>query len=386
MSYSSSSPTPPILSFLERLPWVIAVLAAFFLSLSRTLASETCEYPNFFAPGIASSENRVGEFQIRLSPPNYSDVTAVRHHLVFSKLFAILLNDRLKADTRNQCSAVIANSLFPDLRLLLISDRSAVALGKQQDCVATLQTLLRRPLEPQDIGDFRKAAAREAQRRLRTLSNPGNGVADATNIRDQGLIKLYEPQTVMHSLVSVDWRSFESADFDAFRAWATAQQSNNHLGLSPLQFCGPDVDPQSMPPRLGRSALVPAGPVTIQRNNAGPAIARQLRHIVMVSEGPTIGFSRAEQSIAEKMFCNARQSSSDTNQPSNEEGIFVTIRCQRSVIYHEGWITFYCDPRDCINHELEEAVMRKIATAPAMMALAEKGAGGPYVVSLLGAQ
>lgn len=365
-----------------------AIAAAFALvanaSVSRSDSAQ-CQHPNLFAPALASPQNRVGEYEIPLLPPDYSDPKSVQEHLSYSLVWRGLLIQALGTQTAGRCSTVISTSLFPNLRVLLIDN--ARVQGQEEaarpHCLGSLHNILKnwRPSEAA-IAD---ASASEAYSRSNSITGPLNAAMEANNILRSALGHIYARDSAMHALVSIEPALFQSLVPSKFLTWLMRQQSNSEIGLTPLEFCRggeghylPGEEPKA---RFPYSSTIP--PSAVLRIESVPHQRRGVGHVVIVGEGTAINFSLSNPPAIAK-YCNREHAFSDGSN-SALDSHRATIRCVRTLHYDAAWTVFFCDPADCRTQQLAESVTTKIANDPDVIAL---GRGtvphernqGPYLV------
>lgn len=369
---------------------ILTILLVCFAGSSQSFSDEPCEYPDIVGPMLAPLENQAGEFRIALEPPDYGDLRSTQQHLVFSTIWARLLSSSLARQTDGQCSADISRSLYPDLRVFLFAKPPAKAAIDPSSCFSTLKNLLQRTQF--STSEIKQISSQESAARLNRMANPAGAAIDASNILTGALAQVYRIDSVMHALVTIGPETFQSLDPAAFLGWLQHQQGRGRIGLAALRFCGPEIDPSSATAtgaeRLPPSETIPPGKLTISIKSGGLIIARFLRNVVIVGEGPVVNFSRSTPPAIEK-FCNREHALALDPDLSPRVTAIVRIRCLRSVFYGDSWTIFYCDPSDCGSQRQAETAMTTIAIDSDVLALA-KGAftdrppKGPYMVYVEG--
>jgi len=363
----------------------MTVVIGLFISMGsadRSFSDEQCEYPSRLGSMLVAPENRLGEFRIVLTAPDYDDSSSVKRHLAFSTIWARLLGSELSAKTRGQCSAVIAPpSLYPDLRVFLSMNRSrGENISDSSLCQRTLQELLSKS-DPK-VETIKKTATDEANRKIYFISNPAGEMSEADNILLRSLTYIYEANSVRHALISVDAGVFQSLDPDVFLDWLRNQRAERDLLLTPLTMCQSEVPQRQIAPTGKLPYSNVAAPGSIKLSVGRNELARLLRRVVIVGDGYAVANSRISTSATDK-YCN-REYKFATDPLS---GASVRVRCFKSVIHGEAWTLLFCDPRDCKDELIDEAVMAAIANDPDVVNHAKERAAngrprGPYQVYL----
>jgi hypothetical protein len=360
-----------------------------FASAGHSFPDEQCQYPNVFGPTLAPPANQVGEFRITLTPPDYHSASSVQHHFAFSTVWARLLRSALPAQTSDRCRAFLSLSLFPDIRVFLSEDRSlANSRTEPSPCIRALQDMLLTFQPEKD--EINGASSVEAGNSLRRLSSPAGETTEAGNILTSALTEIFEPGTVMHSLASIEPGMFRSLNATALLVWLQRQQSGSSIGLRPLRFCGPEMNPDSRAEsgdeRRPHSRTIPPGTLTLLIRSGGPVWTSRLRHVVIVGEGPAVAYSRSNPPAVDR-YCNREHAFAADRESVPRSTTTVRIRCLRSVRYDTAWTVFYCDPADCTSRRLAEAAMAEIAVDPDVIALGKDATTrrqdrGPYLVKV----
>ena len=361
-----------------------------FLSAGYPVASERCEYPDVFASTFAPPFNQVGEFRIELRPPDYRNPASVQHHLVFATVWGRLLSSELPHHGAGKCRALTGSWMFPDLRVLL-AEKPLPGNDKEadsSDCISALRAMLQNAHPGKQ--EIEQAFSLEARR----LSPRGSDVVGAAthtgNILRSALREIYDFGTVMHALVSTGPGTFEGLDAGAFLAWLERQRSAGAMKLTPLRFCGPEIDP-TLPTgtgaaRLPYSGTVAPGALTLTMGARVPASARLPRHVVIVGKDPVVGFSQSADAALGK-YCNQQHTFVIDQGLPSEVTATVRIQCWRSLFYEDSWTAFFCDPSDCTSARLTEIAMQRIANDPDVTAMAKNTTvngrnRGPYLVNV----
>lgn len=360
----------------------LTLLIVFFSITSHSTGNERCEYPSFFGSVIAPPERQLGEFRVELQRPAYNDRRAVQDHLVNSTVWARSLISRLAHKTSGSCGALVS-APFPDLRVFLRRGPPREGRDSSLDCAVVLQGMLN---SAPDAGDIARVATDEASRLLKTRSAPAGPPIEASNILKGLLTKIYDENSLMHALVSVDYEAFQSFNLDNFQAWVRSQQAARTLQLTPLRFCGPEIDSSSArdtgAQQLPLSRTIPAQAIDYSIEENGPIAGRWLRRVVIVGEGAAVANSRSERPALAK-YCSKTHKVESSSTIVN-----VKAKCVRDLLFDDSWIAFYCDPADCRSEHETEAAINKIASDPDVLALAkdnltEGKPRGPYIVHII---
>jgi len=371
------------------------ILSALFISAKESFSGGECEYPEYFSTLLVPSDSRLGEVQIVLGAPDYDDVAALQQHLSYATILGTLISSALKDQTRGLCNAVIAPARFPDLHaVLFMTDAPSATETNRSLCLRVLQDNL---LESQpDEASVRKIASSKADGMLRAIASPGGLPTDvAHDILRNALRYIYDVDTVMHALVSVDHETFQSFDAFGFLVWLRNQQSAGTLRFISIptldRGCGGNRRHGDLrgahASKLPYSAIMPPGAVKILMRRKGPALNRALRHVVVV--GNDRGHANAPLlSPAADKFCNRERTFAIAEDSGTAVVATVWIRCLAETFYAaDSWVVFFCEPNDGISENAAEKIMKTIANDPDVLALAGSGTGnkqprGPYVVNV----
>src|SRR5262249_32963286 len=154
---------------------------------------------------------RIGEFVITLNGPNYSDAADVQRHLVYSTILSSVLSSDLKDKTGDHCGAVVTPSRFPDLRVFLFVNQSLGATDEDRSfCRRYLQDAILDSHPSKDLID--KIAASTTELKVLKTSNPHDVVNYALGVLDNALRRIYDIDTVMYALISIEPETFRSLD------------------------------------------------------------------------------------------------------------------------------------------------------------------------------
>lgn len=361
---------------------VVLFLSLVIGSTLSQAAPVQCQYPNIFAP----PENRVGEFEVPLVTPDYSDANSVQRQLAYSLIWSRLLIQAIGTRSNGRCSAIVSASLFPNLRVLLIDN---VRIEGQQEaapnsCLRSLENILI-GWQPSKA-DIAEVSLSEAHALSERMSRPLTAATEASNILRSALEHIYVQGSVMQALVSVEPKLFRSLDSSEFLNWLATQRSSSQIKLKPLVYCPVAEDSHlsidEPEPRLPHSGTIPRSVIHIELGPAADNAQRNVRYVVIVGEGTARGFSKSNPPAIAK-YCNREHEFSD-----NSGSHRVTIRCLRTVQYDDGWTVFFCDPANCKSSHLAQSVMTAIASDPVVIELSKRGSPngegqGPYAVEVV---
>jgi hypothetical protein len=357
---------------------------------SPALPAERCEYASVLGDAFTPPQNRMGEFRIALSPPDSRSVVAVQSHSAFATIFANLVRAETAARTRGFCNSVISTSLFPDLRVYLIANHSRGEIDSDPEYCRRVSDGILQTFQP-TRKSIVEAASIEADGRLRRMSSPAAAMIDADNILTNALGHIYEADTIMHALVSVNDQTFRSADPNEFLAWLGAQRSRQKTELQPLKICQAEPNVQELLTdsnggRLPYSRIRPPGHIKLSTKPGGPAVARVLRRVLIVGGGHVIPNSTFSTPATDK-YCNREHEFVTDGAWPPDIGPKALIRCLKTVMQNSDmWIVFFCDPDDCRADRAAETIVEALAVDPDVIALAvgsaEQGQPrGPYQVT-----
>ena len=131
--------------------------------------------------------------------------------------------------------------------------------------------------------------------------------------------------------------------------------------------------------------MIPPGVVSVRVTRSEFATTRSLRYLVVVGNNKEV--LRAPGATPD--VCKTEVTISAAKRLGANGGETVQISCSRWVwpFHADGWIAFYCDPKDCQSESAEEAAMAAIAQDPDVLALARGnpdagGPRGPYLVNI----
>jgi hypothetical protein len=358
-----------------------------FVSADDGLSDEACEHPEYFTSRAIPPAYHLGEFQIPLISPDLSNRAAVQRHLAFSIVFSDLLKSELQNQTGDACNAVISASRFPDLRVILyLSESSQPNEANRSRCSSVLRDILHN-LRPTETS-VSESASSKAQWRSLIASSP-SAISEVLPIV---LTYIYDVDTVMHALISIDQKTFQSIEPSRFLEWLQTQRSAvGSIGLVPIRTdCEPKANglvPGGDTPakRVPYSAAIAAGAVQITLRMDPPRSDGPLRHMVVASNDRAVPNAPIVSPATEK-YCNRERDFAID--PSSATTTTVRIRCWTQDFYEtDAWTVFYCEPRDCVSERTAKAVTMAIAGDPDVLAFAKRDSEprqsmGPYLVNI----
>jgi hypothetical protein len=371
--------------------WLAIVAIALLASVSQSLAEERCiPRVGYFSP--QPGQQFVGLYRIALDPPDFHDPISVQRHLIYSTTWAHLVSNKLPKETRDQCGVRITPYAFPDLRAFLFVRRSTGHVDRDKSaCAPALQEIL---LRSQPNYEAVKQAATWAALFMQPAQPSGRSgaeILDEANILQATLPQIYERNTLLHALTSVDSTTYESLDVVSFRSWLLSQQSDERSKLVSISHClPPTYEPAGETARktLGRSRVVPPGGIRIVRGVAGSVPPGPLRYLVIVGN-PARPSSPLSPSEITAKYCDREHSFSVEGPSSSVVTVMARIRCKTTSIYDlDSWTVLYCEPSDCASGRTDEAVMATISNDPDILAHARRSAydaipRGPYLVTIV---
>jgi len=363
-------------------PWTIAFSA--YAGVGYSSYEGACEYPDYLGSMLVSPELRLGEFRIVLPTPDYRDSATIQKHLAFSTVLANLLSTELRDRTKGLCEATITPSLYPDLKAFLFST-SDLKQGDRSICARALREAVSqsRPSEKA----IKAIADLKAKTMVQKKSDPGGFANTADAILVNSLAQIYDVDTVMHALVSVDERAFQSIDPHGFIEWLDNWRTSGLDEAVQIRTnCKPEIDGRSLSvtklsSRLPYSAAIPSGLVKISMTADSIRQSRVLRHAMIADSDirPNLPLSNP---AAEK-YCNREHVF-----PVDGKLQTTVIRCLSETFYYiDSWTIFYVEPREEISEDAVEKIMTAIANDPDVLELAqgnrkEEKPRGPYLVEV----
>lgn len=342
---------------------------------------EKCEFPDPIGSKLIPTENRGGEYRIKLSIGDLSSADLIRRHLINATVFARLLMTKLVVDTDGSCRTVILSSLFPDLRAYVVDNRPAASanVGLSR-CGAALVKVA----QSQPTLEAIKAAAAEEARWASFWISQGGTYATVAKIFESAVGQIYAPDSFTHALVSVAVSAYSSFDTEEFLKWLRTQQVEGGPAVSDIAICGRDVDPRNARvdhpwERLPVSGLTGPSVIKLSTRNIGPVAIPALRHVVIVGD-EVAAAGVPSSSPAFDGYCNQEHAFSKVGA--------ARIRC--FAMSDRGlapWIVLFCDPSDCSSESMAEAVMAMVAEDSTVIANGKDSAvngqpRGPFVIDV----
>jgi hypothetical protein len=363
----------------------VVFVASTLLSVTYSFAQERCEYPSLVGSLLTAPENQAGEFRISLDPPDYYDRSSTQRHLAYSSVWGKVLSADLAAHTGGRCNAVISRSLFPDLRVYLsVSRDRGIGDARSLACDHILGNIL---LQSQhDDRVILRSASDEESWLVHAGSTSKGGRAEAQRILDAALPQIYEPDSVMHSLVSLGADIFASLDGNSFRTWVDTQRATQKIRLSPLRMC----DPTSMPDRLLENSRLPESrimpPGAIELSPGKGRTGFHIRRALIVGGHGTVANAPIKGPGTDK-YCDQEHAFAFGEDAAGTGPSTILIRCLHASLYGDAWTVFFCSPPGCASDRTMELALAMIGSDPDVRALAT-GNGkyvqpkGPYLVRL----
>jgi hypothetical protein len=348
-------------------------------------ADAKCGYSDFYGDLFTKPENRLGEVRIKLHHPNYSNPSQPLEHFVYSRLFGLLLSERLSGDKKANCRAFVAPTIYPDLWAYLSTNIPQEQAADQERCRGALGELANKELfEPKAA---KRLALGEATLLEQMSSHPLGPFMEADDILKRTLRQIYSEGSLLHSLSSIDAEYYRSLDPSDFLKWLGIQRALGKIEIAEIPSCqGPDgsdtVD-------TTEDALPPSKtvqPTTIQVIVGSSD--RVVRHALLVGLGPrsnlVTGLNLRDANQVADKYCNRENSFRLGDGPI--AGVFTT-RCLREVLSGTPWMVVFCDPAACTTDEEATTVIQAIAKDELVSELA-KAAGsdqspkGPYLINV----
>lgn len=370
----------------QRPLWFAILFLTVYVGIGHALAADKCTYQNSFDALFTPPEKRIGTFRITLQPPDYASISSIRQHVVFSRTWAELLNSRLQSYTHGTCRATIFPAIFPDMVAFLAADQSTgIAEEDRSLCRRGLQHVLS---ESQPDQKLIINSVQLAEILFGATYSGSTGIEfNETAVLMGALAQIYKAGTVMHTLISVGQRDFESIDPNALVDWIGRQQSAKGFGLTEIPPCPSDMAPQTSfnadADVLAYSATIPSGSLTVSIRSHGESLPPALRHVVIVGQNSpatsVAGLDTPVSVSALTRFCGRRLA------VGHDVAATVLVRCSTQIHYSKNWAIFFCDPNDCKTTTMAEQVARMIAADPDVTKLAADNAEngstkGPYLV------
>jgi len=368
---------------------IVLTAASFVVAGTRpSFSTAKCEHPDVFGRLLVAPENRLGELRISLPAPDFSNAPSVRRHLIFSSVLGRLLGKEMLARSRADCEVVATSSAFPDLWALLITNApSKDASADHARCLSVLQGVLR-SFHP-SAASITKAAEDAGWIASRVASDMTSPVTEASSLLAQALRKIYEPGSLMHTLVALDPGSYRETAPNEFLDWFESQQLASGSSIIALSECldtANGITPaNSVGDTLPSSALVSPGTIVLSDVLSEREPTPALRHVVIVGIDPSVVPSSGLNAPAVGTdVANACDRSYEIATEVGGELRRVGVRCLKQIWYRQAWLEFYCDAKDCPTAAMSERFARTLVGDPQVRALAlaqrASGARGPFLI------
>src|SRR5207237_877131 len=87
-------------------------LIVFLFALVTNEALARCSYSDVYGDAFTKPENRLGEVIIKLRRPDYANLSEAKKHLVYSRVFGLLLSRQLPRSGSRTCDAVVTTDTY----------------------------------------------------------------------------------------------------------------------------------------------------------------------------------------------------------------------------------------------------------------------------------
>jgi hypothetical protein len=288
--------------------------------------------------------------------------------------------DAVAKTFQGDCGLVASPALFPDIRVEIRGDSSQ----SKADCSERVQKFLAEfQVEPELI---KKAISRVVLSKRMSLENPAGDMIEAENIIKIALANIYDVQTVMHGLMTVDLNAFETSTVESMNQWLLSNALSNSLVLRRLVFCEGDAKRAAVSKSgIPYSNIIAPQSFNISLPRLGSGTGRLLQHVVIVGADDRPEYAELNSAMSQKYCGRERSISLDPGR----DVVRVRVRCLTQIEQNnDTWVVMFCDPRDCSSPDLAEKVAAAVAADPDTIGLARSAARhdqqrGPYLVSVL---
>ncbi len=272
--------------------WVGIISLVFFVSVGQSLSAEKC-IPRVGTRDLRPGEQFAGLYRIALDPPDFHDPEAVQRHLMYSTIWAHLVKDELSRRAGGLCGSFTTPYAFPDLRIFLIV-RLSTTLTEQERSVCTLAMQDVLHFQPShDLVTRAAASSALAFEPANVKEGSDAGILDQWNILQAVLRFVYDRNTLLHALMSVDATAYRSVNAVSFQSWLQRQKSSARVKVMPISFCLPATSDHSLA-SMGidklrdYSGIISPGPIQIPRKSGELIPPGPVRHMVIVGnpDGP----------------------------------------------------------------------------------------------------
>jgi hypothetical protein len=357
--------------------------AACILTIFGFPLASGCELPGRIVSSTLDANRKINEFRVVLQSPDLTNIAAVKQHLTSATILTRILIAEVASRSRGQCNIIASTSLFPDLRVGVQYNSST---ENSDRCLGLVTDVLAGFTPSQE--SVEKIASSIAGAQRFSANHPGGYMTEANNALSAALKYIYEKDSVMHALVSVDSSEFESTSSSSFITWLRTQRSSDGIGLTPLVMCKSDEEISNADRVNGNmpySDIIAPQAISLpfREDEASPS---RLHYVVLVG-GDFQPENAVLRSAATKKYC--RQKNTYSSGPVDSSFVAQT-RCLNEIIHNaDTWVALFCDPKDCSSAELAKSVATTIANDPDVVALGRAFAKhaqprGPYLVKLIG--
>jgi hypothetical protein len=248
-----------------------------------------CEFPPTIFSSIMSS------YEALLVPPDYKSLPALQQHAAFTEVFREMSNLR-GFRARGRCS-IVASVLFPNMRIFMRSDGAS-----EPQCADIARDFLS-GFTP-SVEEVSRFASFIAEDKRRAVARPASDMIETETIQNESLEHIYAETSVMHALVSVGAKDFETISAAEFLEWLQNQRSAGAMRLTPLVMCKSDDVVSKARPSNGEmpySNIIPPQVISlaIPKPQSAP---RKLFHAVMIGVAYRPRFAPQESAV-ERKYC-----------------------------------------------------------------------------------
>jgi hypothetical protein len=322
----------------------------------------------------------MSSYQVLLVPPDYKNLPALQQHVVFTEVFMEMSNLR-GFRARGRCS-IVASALFPNMRIFMESD------GASEPQCADIAREFHSGFTP-SVEEVSRFASFIAEDERRAVARPAWDMTEAETIQNESLMHIYAENSVMHALVSVGAKDFETISAAEFLEWLQNQRSAGAMRLTPLVMCKSDDDVSKARPSNGEmpySNIIPPQVISlaIPKPQSAP---RKLFHAVMIGVAYRPQFAPQESAV-ERKYCG-RENTFSSGGPGNP--FTAWTRCLAQNVHNtDTWVTIFCVAESCPSAELAEKVAIAVANDSELVTLGKDSAQnnqprGPYLIKLIDA-
>lgn len=356
--------------------------AACVLTIFGFPLASGCELPGPIVSSTFDANKKMDEFRVILQSPDPTNIAAVKKHLTSATILTRILIAEVASRSRGRCNIIASTSLFPDLRVGVPYD----SLTENSDRCSGLVTDILAGFTPSQESVEKIALSIAGAKRF-SASHPAGYMTEANNALNAALKYIYEKDSVMHALVSVDSSEFESTSSASFITWLETQRSSDRMLLAPLVMCKSDEEISNADRSnayLPYSNIVVPQAISLALPTSKSSSPR-LHYLVIVG-GDFRPENAVFRSAGTEKYC--RHENTYSLGPTGSSLVAQT-RCLTEIFHNtDTWVALFCDPKDCSSAELAEKVATAIASDPEVVGLGTTTAKhaqprGPYLVKLV---